>query len=289
MKFFALLLPFGLLFACNQSIKKDLTTGSFSQGKGIGCNDVKTEVNGKVTKRTEYVYGEKVNFIFNNVVGLKKINGKVFPGLSICILDSKKDTIISNPEVLNLPNGTNLSPLQLTAYFNAAMPAGTNEKYMVHIDIWDNKGTGTFHHEMPFTVKENNLLSINSQGVECKAIYLWDETEKLAVIEDKIDINNKFFLIFQDVLGLKEEDGIVHPAMSLNITDNQGNKIIENPNVLEKYTMDGVDPKVIKTGQIPVTITFTPGRINNPCKISAVLTDAKSDNKLEVEGELMIE
>jgi hypothetical protein len=70
----------------NQSVKIDLTTGAYSRGDGIGCEDVIIQINGDVDNRNEFIYGEKVKFIFNDITGLKRENGSVFPGLSMFIV-----------------------------------------------------------------------------------------------------------------------------------------------------------------------------------------------------------
>lgn len=144
-----------ILNSCNQSVNKDLITGASSRGNGIGCDDVFIEVNGNIKKTNEFIYGDKVNFLFNNISGLKYVDGKVFPGLSMYIVKNKKDTLLSADDLFkNLKDGTDLSPLQLKAKLTARLPHKNNEKYQVLIKIWDKKGTGTFSYEMPFIVKE---------------------------------------------------------------------------------------------------------------------------------------
>jgi hypothetical protein len=56
----------------HQSVNKDLTTGAYSRGNGIGCDEVKIQVHGKFENRNKFIYGEKVNLFFNNVSGLIK-------------------------------------------------------------------------------------------------------------------------------------------------------------------------------------------------------------------------
>jgi hypothetical protein len=76
----------------NQSVNTDLSTGAYSRGDGIGCDDVFIEINGIVEKRNEYVFGEKVNLIFNNISGLISLENKTYPGLSIHIVPVAQDT-----------------------------------------------------------------------------------------------------------------------------------------------------------------------------------------------------
>ena len=145
----------------NQSVNTDLITGAYSRGDGIGSDDILIEINGTVENRNEFSYGEKVNIIFNNITGLKSIDDKTYPSLSMHIVKNETDTIFSNPNLLNsLNNGTDLSPIKLQANFSTGLPYKNNEKYKALIEITDKKGDGKFNYELPFTIKENDLLNI---------------------------------------------------------------------------------------------------------------------------------
>ena len=161
MKFRILILTLGIITfnSCqfNQSVNTDLITGAYSRGDGIGIDDINIEINGKIEKRNEYVFGEKVNLIFNNINGLTKKENKTFPGLSMYIVKNEKDTVLSNPNLLkSLDNGTDLFPLQLRANFRTALPYQNEEKYKVFVNIWDKKGAGKVTYELPFTITEHD-------------------------------------------------------------------------------------------------------------------------------------
>ena len=49
-KLFGVALITVIFSACefNQSVNKDLNTGAYSRGNGIGCDDVKIQINGEV-------------------------------------------------------------------------------------------------------------------------------------------------------------------------------------------------------------------------------------------------
>ncbi len=289
--------PIGLIFisaifsGCefNQSVNKDLTTGAYSRGDGIGCDDVKIQINGDVDNRNEFIYGEKVNFIFNDITGLKRENGSVFPGLSMFIVKNEKDTVLQHQDLFaNMENGTDLSPLQLQANFTSALPNEHNEKYKVFINIWDKKGKGTFQYELPFSVKKNELLNIDTSNIDYSNIYLWDETKKSVVVNKEVSVQNTLILILEGLDGLEVLDNKVFPSFSIDITDNNGNQILSNSNILEQYRETGVDYNTFKNGQLPVTITFSSGQINNPCKLKASLKDLNSERNIVITSELEI-
>ena len=292
MKFRILILTIGIVTfnSCqfNQSVNTDLTTGAYSRGNGIGIDDVDIEINGKIEKRNEYVFGEKVNLIFNNISGLINSENKTYPGLSMYIVKNEKDTVLSNPNLLkSLENGTDLSPLQLRANFTPALPYKNNEKYKVFVNIWDRKGDGKFSYELPFTIKENDLLKIENKGIEYSKIYLWNETNKQPVFDQNVSSEDLLILILDDIDGLELSNEKVFPIFSIELIDNKGNKIISNPNLLSDYENEGVNPEDLKN-QLTAKLTFTKGEINNPCKLIVKLKDKNSTKEINIRTELKI-
>ena len=272
----------------NQSVNTDLTTGAYSRGDGIGIDDIIIEINGEADNRNEFVFGEKVNLVFNNVSGLNNSDGKTFPELSMHIVKNEKDTVLSNPNLLkSLNNGTDLSPIQLQANFRTALPNQNNEKYKVFIEITDKKGDGKFNYELPFTIKENDLLDIKSNGIEYSTIYLWNETLKQPVFDNNVSSEHLFILILNDIQGLELTDEKVFPVFSLNLTDNDGNITLSNPNLLSAYEETGVNPKDLKN-QVTAKLTFTKGKINYPCRLNAKLKDKNSSKEINISTELNV-
>ncbi|WP_303317333.1 hypothetical protein Q4Q34_01370 [Flavivirga abyssicola] len=272
----------------NQSVNKDLTTGAYSRGDGIGIDGVVIEINGETDNRNEFVFGEKVNLVFNNITGLTNLDGKTFPRLSMHVVKNEKDTVLFNPNLLkSLNNGTDLSPLQLQANFRTALPNRNNEKYKVFIEITDKKGDGKFNYELPFTIKENDLLDIKGDGIEYSTIYLWNETLKQPVFDNNVSSEHLFILILNDIQGLELTNEKVFPIFSLDLTDNNGNKILSNPNLLSAYEEVGVNPKDLKS-QVTAKLTFAKGKINNPCRLNTKLKDKNSSKEINISTELNI-
>jgi hypothetical protein len=273
----------------NQSVNKDLITGAYSRGDGLGCDDIKIEINGEVVNRNSFVHGEKVNLIFNNISGLERESGRVFPGLSMFVVKNKKDTVLQHQDLFaDMGSGTDLSPLKLVAHFTSALPYENNEKYQVLIKIWDKKGKGTFEYDLPFTVKKNDFLKIETSNIDYTNIYLWDETQKLVVVNKEVNVQNTLILILEGLDGLEVLENKVFPSLSIDITDNNGSQILSNPNILQEYRNEGVDYSEFKNGQLPVTISFSNGQINNPCELKVSLIDLKSERRIDITSELEI-
>ena len=269
----------------NQSVKKDLKTGAYSKGNGIGIEEILIEINGKEENRNEFVFGEEINIIFRNVSGLKSLNKKTFPGISMYIIKNEKDTVLSHPNLLK--NGTDLSPLELRANFTTALPHRNNEKYELKIEIWDKKGNGKFNYELPFEIKKNNLLEVKNKGVQYSNIYLWNETLKQTVFDNNISSKHQFILILNEIEGLKLTNGKVFPIFSIDLQDKNGNKLLSNPNLLSDYEKEGVNPKDLKS-QLFAKLNFTNGKINNPCKLVAKLKDRNSLKEINISSKLNI-
>ena len=280
-----------VLSACNfnKSINKDLVTGATSKGDGLGCDDISIQINGEKEKRNTFSFGENVVFVFNGITGFKEENGKVYPEMSMVVLKKENQMVLSELNLLNLTEGTSLSPLQLQANLIANFPYKNNEEYEVQLTIWDTKGEGKFTYNMPFTIIENELLDVKSTNIKYTSTYLWNETDNKVVADNKMSAKNKYLFILEGVEGLKVENGKVFPALAVHLTDNKGNAILSNPNLLQSNTADGLDAAAFTKNQVVVTLTFTEGQFFNPCKLHVQLKDTKSENKLNITTELEIE
>ncbi len=279
-----------LLSSCefHQSTEKDLITGAYTRGDGLGYEDIVLKINDKAEKRNTFVFGEKVLFEFNNMTGFNQQNNKAFPALSMCIIKNEKDTVSSYPNLLDdISEGTDLYPLRLEANFTATMPHKNNEKYKLHVRIWDTKGKGNLVYEFPFTIKENKSLNIIADRMEYTSIYLWNESLKKMLVDKKVNRNDELMLLLNGINGLEIKNGKVYPVLSLELEDSEGKKIISNPNILSDYESEGISPEILKA-QVPVTLTFSKGQLHNPYKLIAIVKDQNSSKKITVETELEI-
>jgi len=133
------------------------------------------------------------------------------------------------------------------------------------------------------------LLDVKSTNIKYTSTYLWNETDNKVVADNKMSAKNKYLFILEGVEGLKVENGKVFPALAVHLTDNKGNAILSNPNLLQSNTADGLDAAAFTKNQVVVTLTFTEGQFFNPCKLHVQLKDTKSENKLNITTELEIE
>lgn len=287
---FILVVTTSLFYSCqfNQSIEKDLKTGAQFRGNGLGSDDIYMEINGETVTRNAFIFGENVTFIFNNVKGLKSVDDKTFPAMSMHIIKNEKDTVFSNPILLaDLVNGTTVTPLQLQANFVAALPYKNKEKYKVFIAISDQKGDGTFTYEMPFTVVENDLLDVESDGIKYSNIYLWNETQKKTIFTNQVSSEDEFILIMEGIEGITQENAKVFPVFAIDLVDSKGKVLLSNPNMLGDNNGQGYSPEDLKK-QLIAKISFTKGMFSNPCHLTAKLTDTNLSNQIVVKTDLII-
>lgn len=280
-----------VLGACqfNHSVSTDIKTGAYATGNGIGCDTVTIKVNGKEENRNEFVFGESVDLVFKNITGFKKFKNKKFPEISMFVVKNEKDTVLREINLLQkLKKGTEFSPLDLNTKFKAVFAHNSNEIYKAHVRIWDRKSEGQFNYELPFTIKPSDLLTINTKGIGYSNIYLWNETKKETVLESKLSVKESYTLILEGIEGLKAINNKAFPIFSIELTDRLGNMIITNPNLLSAYEKTGVDPEDLKI-QLTSKISFSAGKINNPCTLKVNVADQNSDKKIAVVTQLNIE
>lgn len=288
-------LSFSLLLfsACsfNQSVNTDLSTGAYSRGNGIACDNINIIANGEIENRNTFIYGEKIDIAFNNIVGLNKENNKVFPKLSLYIVQNQKDTLLSESDLFsNYTDGVELSPLQLQANFVALFPHENNETYELFITIADKKGDGSFQYELPFTMVKNDLLTINSTNIRYKSLYLWNETKKLVVTKKEISSNDKYVLIIDGLEGFSAIDSLVFPIFSVEIKDNQDSQSIYNENLLSKYEESGINETSFKNNQLTAIFSFNQeGEIFNPYNFKAEIKDKNAPNGIKIETNLILD
>ena len=282
-----------LLQGCNfnTSIKKDLISGAVYTAHGLDSDNVEMEVNGKPSKKNTFTYGDKVEFTFNNIKGLKRKKGKVYPGMSMHIINNAGDTVLQLENLFKDDNdGTDLNPLLLRAFFKAALPHLNKEKYKVILKIWDKNSPGTITYTMPFEVVKSEFLSIQSNEIDYSNIYFWNDTDKKVVTDKKLDANSTYILIAEGLVGLDLIDDRVYPGIELEIIDNNGEYILSEANMLESLSEFGVERNELAENQVPVTIIFSPGKIANPCRLKAKIKDLKNSSKnIVIEADIIIE
>ncbi len=275
-------------FSCdfNKSVNKDLITGLTSKGDGISCEKVYLSDGQREIKKSEFIYGEKFYFNFKNLKGFTKEGSLVFPGLEMVVVNMEKDTVLHELDLFkDQPGGLDINPLDLNANLVVANPVHSNMEYVVFINIWDKKGSGTFNSKMKFNVVSNEKLTVESTNMIYDEIYLFSETSGNAITDNNVKVGDKVYMICEGIDKFYEEDGRAYLGISINAKDSKGNTILDTGNLLQDIAYDATELKK----RVTASVVFTPGGINNPIHCEFLFWDKKSESKIKVSTELYLE
>jgi hypothetical protein len=287
----AAILFMGTLPACqfSKSLKKDLISGLSTSGNILSCENAYLSVNGEITSQNTFTYGEEIVLNFNNMEGFKRENDNVFPGMQIFIIDSSGDTILRGDDLYGeYKNGLNFSPLLLTANITAASPMKSLLGYSLFVNIWDKKGTGTFSAKLDFKVVPNPRITIEANKVSFSEVYLYSKEKGKVIPENNIKFNENTYLILEGLSGFLVENGMVFPGLSLKVTDNEGNMILDTKDLFADYNKRGLAYTEFNS-QVSSNFLIPASAVKNPLNCELTIWDKKSDSKLIVKTDLVIE
>jgi hypothetical protein len=233
-----------------------------------------------------------VYLFFDDLEGFEKSDELVFLEGSITILSVDGDTVMHASSLSNNDgSGTDMSPLQTSAFFVANFPQHKAEKYIAHIMIWDeiSRGNGFVKYEFPFSIVENPVVDIKSKGITYQSIFLISKANDLTLVKPEITAPDRLKIVFDHPDGLVVKDGVVFPAMSLLLTDAVGDTIFYQENTMEDNEQNGMNYSYMSKNSLSVTLPIDGvGALNNPCHLKVILSDLKSDKTVEIKSELTI-
>ncbi len=286
-KIFVFILFALTLLSCEfrRSVNKDFKTGLATIGSGLSCENVYlTDGDSKINKKS-FTYGEKFYLNFENIEGFIKKEGYVFPGMKISVVSQSGDTVLKNDDLYaDYPNGMNISPLLLHTNLTVANPIHSNNKYSLHVMIWDKMGEGTFIANMEFNVVPNNHIKIERNAITYDEIYLFSEKDKTSITENTVKFNENIYLLFEGLEGFKVEDGKVFLGLSITAKDSDDKLILNEEDLIGESTMNYSEVKT----RIASNFIFTGTHINNPVTCEVAIWDKKSDSKIKATVKLEI-
>jgi hypothetical protein len=273
----------------SKSVKKDLLSGLFTTGDGLSCDNVYLSVNENKTDRNTFIYGEKFFVNFNNIEGFKKENDYVFPGMWLAIISNTGDTVLQSDDLYSdFKNGLKLSPLLLTSDITVAKPIKSKGEYTLIVKIWDKKGKGSFTAKLNFKVLSNEHILTEAVNVVYNEIYLFSKERDKVITDNKIKLNENTYIIFEGLNGLKEENGMVFPGLSLKGTDSEGNMILDFNDLLADYTKSGLAISDF-SNQLLSHFKLPGSEFKNPLQCELTIWDKKSEARLKATLNLIVE
>lgn len=274
----------------SKTTKIDLTSGLVSKGDKLTCDDVYLSVNNSRTTRNTFIYGETFFMNFSDIKGFTGENNKVFPGMILSVLNTNGDTIMKTDDLMSkYPDGMSFSPLSLTADLTVAAPIQSKREYSAVVNIWDRKGDGRFTAEFDFKVVENDKITIETSSVSYGEVYVFSQGNDRVITDNKIKFNDNIYFIIEGLKGFKENDNNVFPGLRLKATDSANNVIVQNDDLFTDYNDSGLAAsdlaeRVSAHFNVPSTPQF-----NNPMHCELTLWDKKSDARITVNVDLVIE
>ncbi len=205
---------------------------------------------------------------------------KVSPGLALYVLSDNEEILYSSQDILS--NNKNVDKELLAkfgAYFSAAYPYLNNEKYKLKIDIWDKNGEGKYQFEMPFSIKGNENINVESQKCSYRTYGLFDPTSRNAISENVIVSEKAFQLYFEGITNFKDVEGRVYPSMHFEFIDEVGDSLIVD-NILSSVADSGIDAEVFNR-YFSTNLYLSGGsEIETSGKITITLKDTRSEAKI---------
>ncbi len=274
----------------NKSVNIDLVTDITTKGDGLSCGHVYLTVDDEIISRNTFTYGEEFYLNFNNILGFKKENESVFPGIRIFVTDKTGDTIMQTNDLYDIydAKGLNISPLELTASLTTAKPMKSDNEYTLFVNIWDKKDKGTFTAKMDFNVITNKLIEIEETNVSYNEIYIFSKDRNIAVTDNKISSNENIYIMFEGLSGFSEKDEMVFPGLALKISDVDGKVILDYPDLFENYIESGVSILDFKA-RISADFMLGKTEFNNPIFCEVIVWDRISDANIKTTTKMNVE
>jgi len=270
-------------------VSEDLPSGIMTKAEGLTCDDVWISVDEEKTDRITFLYGETFNLNFNNIKGFNKVNGIVFPGMLLKVIDEKGDTIIKTEDVFaDSVHDINLSPLTIKANLDVAKPIHSNYRYNLSVKIWDKKGEGILLAEAPFSVIQNDRINIETNYITYDEIFLISVDRDKVITDGSINFNEIVYLVFEGLTGFYEDNGKVFPGSKLQVADYSNTPIMYYEDLFYFYTKTGINSDDFKS-QTFLKLTFAEGKVTNPILCEATIFDKKRDGAyIKVTTELIV-
>jgi len=222
---------------------------------------------------------------FNNVSGFVKENNFVFPGLKLLIISTKKDTVLYSDDLYaDNSEGFNLNPLKLTANITLASPMHSEEKYIAYLMIWDKKGTGTYKVEFQFNIIHNPEIIVKAKGVEYDEIYLFDNEKNKAITNNRININQKVFILFEGMQGFEAKEDSISCGISLKVVDKNNAVILDEADLMKNAKMSVQEFNT----QVAPYFIVTNASVENPLKCYCLIWDKNSDKSISSEFQVNV-
>jgi hypothetical protein len=122
----------------------------------LSCEEIYHTIDGEKIKQNNVPLGATLKVHFTGIKGFIALNGKVYPAMSIDVVSTEGQQMISAKNALDNLSVEGLPELfarNLTASIGVAEPMQEGKSYRVKIKLWDTAGSAEMSYETRFYVK----------------------------------------------------------------------------------------------------------------------------------------
>ena len=268
-----------------QSVEKDLVTGMSTRGDGLSCKKVYLSDGENVIKRNTFVYGEVYYVNFDGLEGFVRDGQGAFPSMQLIIVSNQGDTALYvNDMYSEFVQGIENDPLDLYGEVTVADPIHSGGEYTLYVNIRDRKGKGSFRAILKFDVVSDERISINSNQVSSKEIYLFSQQRGRTITDGQAEFNENIYMLFEGLEGFSVQEGKVYLGLSLEITDATGNLILDEADLLGD---EGMSFEMVQE-QLAPNFILTGSQIANPVTCKVRIWDKKGTAWLNASTEIHV-
>lgn len=209
--------------------------------------------------------------------------------MNLVVVNPSGDTMMQTNDLMSkYADGMNYSPLLLTADLTIAAPIKSKTEYTAFVNIWDRKGEGTFRSKFDFKVRENDKISIESSKVTYNEVYLYSQGNEKVITDNKIKLNEDTYIIIEGLKGFNEANGMVFPGLTIKASDYAKNIILESEDLFIDYGKSGI-AAIDLANRVSAHFSVPGTQFNNPLHCELTVWDKKSDAKIKVITDLVLE
>lgn len=140
----------------SQGIKKDFLTGLTTKEDGLKVDEVYLTIDGEKTDSTELAIGSQGVINFKGVDYWKVVDGKVFPGAAILVVDEDGKTVMEEKDLFEQykDDGVTLEQAKdITLSLTIGTPLKAGQNYTWKGRIWDRQNGKKIDTDFGFKVK----------------------------------------------------------------------------------------------------------------------------------------
>ncbi len=273
-----------LCFSCEISVSNIYLQDVTVDSNGLSCKGIKVMDHTEKNDRTEFSYGEKIVFLYDEMKGFALQDGKAYPNMSIYLITKQGDTILSKPNLFPHEQGYTEKDLNLRTNVLFAKPMLPNNEYKVAVNVVDKNSDAYYNWERNFSVIHNPLLKTKKNGFTYEVQYLYSNNREVVIANNIIKRNEEIALFIENIEGFEVDSyGDANIKATIDLTEADGTLINLNDDLFPNL----VNAKDLNE-QLYASLKITKKNIKNPVTCTFTLKDTNNGHQLETTFDLTV-